>query len=141
MSGTTPWGRARLLLFTKSSIYTTISVLHTLKTTDFIRTGIYDQYSGSMKISPHLEHTSRCQTAPGTDWSDRWTWQLLISNTGCNYIRSARPRWIRTELCWWARCSLFKIHPTLETTQGQLDGLFGQLPFKIYLLEVASVGD
>ena len=31
--------------------------------------------------------------------------------------------------------------PTLETTQGQIDGFFGQLPFKFYLLEVASVGN
>ena len=30
---------------------------------------------------------------------------------------------------------------TLETTQGQTDGLFRQLPFKYYLPEVASVGD
>ena len=31
--------------------------------------------------------------------------------------------------------------PTLETTQGQIDGFFSQLPFKCYLPEVASVGD
>ena len=30
---------------------------------------------------------------------------------------------------------------TLETTQGKIDGFFSQLPFKFYLLEVASVGD
>ena len=30
---------------------------------------------------------------------------------------------------------------TLETTRGQIDGFFGQLPFKCYLPEVASVGD
>jgi len=30
---------------------------------------------------------------------------------------------------------------TLETTQGQIDGFFSQLPFKCYLPEVASVGD
>ena len=30
---------------------------------------------------------------------------------------------------------------TLETTQGQIDGLLSQLPFKCYLPEVASVGD
>ena len=28
----------------------------------------------------------------------------------------------------------------LETTQGQIDGFFSQLPFKCYLPEVASVG-
>jgi len=31
--------------------------------------------------------------------------------------------------------------PALEATQGQMDGLFGQLPFKYHLEEVASVGD
>ena len=30
---------------------------------------------------------------------------------------------------------------SLETTQGQMDGFFGQLPYKCYLEEVASVGD
>jgi hypothetical protein len=30
---------------------------------------------------------------------------------------------------------------TLETTQWQIDGFFGQLLFKCYLPEVASVGD
>ena len=30
---------------------------------------------------------------------------------------------------------------TLETTQGQIDGFFSQLPFKYYLPEVASVGN
>ena len=30
---------------------------------------------------------------------------------------------------------------TLETTQGQMDGFFSQLPYKFYLEEVASVGD
>ena len=31
--------------------------------------------------------------------------------------------------------------PTLEATQGQIDSFFGQLPYKCYLEEVASVGD
>ena len=30
---------------------------------------------------------------------------------------------------------------TLETTQGQMDGFFSQVPLKCYLPEVASVGD
>jgi len=29
----------------------------------------------------------------------------------------------------------------LEATQGQMDGFLGQLPYKCYLEEVASVGD
>ena len=35
----------------------------------------------------------------------------------------------------------FPAYPTLETTWGQIDGLFSQFPFKFYLPEVASVGD
>ena len=30
---------------------------------------------------------------------------------------------------------------TQETTQGQIDGFFSELPFKCYLPEVASVGE
>jgi len=33
------------------------------------------------------------------------------------------------------------MHTTLETTQGRIDGLLGQHPFKCYLQEVATVGD
>ena len=33
------------------------------------------------------------------------------------------------------------ISPALEATQGQIDGLCSQLPYKCYLFEVASVGD
>ena len=31
--------------------------------------------------------------------------------------------------------------PTLEATQGQIDGFFGQLPYKCHQNRVASVGD
>ena len=43
---------------------------------------------------------------------------------------------------WMARIS-FLIHKTatLETTQGQEDGFFGQLLVKCYLPEIASVED
>ena len=37
--------------------------------------------------------------------------------------------------------AVLKVSSTLETTQGQIDGFFNQLPFKCYLPEVASVGD
>ena len=40
--------------------------------------------------------------------------------------------------CWR---SGFAPHTTLETTQGQIDGFFGQPLFKCYLPEVVSVGD
>ena len=29
----------------------------------------------------------------------------------------------------------------LEATQGQIDGFFGQIPYKYHLEEMASVGD
>ena len=35
----------------------------------------------------------------------------------------------------------FSREVTLETSQGQIDGFFSQLPFKCYLSEVASVGN
>jgi hypothetical protein len=51
--------------------------------------------------------------------------------------------------CWTCQTGLCKRcqkhrhveRPTLETTQGQMDGFSSQLPFKYYLPEVASVGD
>ena len=44
-----------------------------LQVEDFIRPSIFDKYSGSMKVTAHLDHVSRCKTASGTTWSDRWT--------------------------------------------------------------------
>ena len=35
---------------------------------NFIRTSIYDEYSGSMKIAARLDHISHCETASGTNW-------------------------------------------------------------------------
>ena len=40
---------------------------------------------------------------------------------------------------WPCPTSIFMT--TLETTQGQIDHLFTQLPFRCYLTEVASAGD
>ena len=48
---------------------------------DFIRTSICDKYSGSMKITTRLDHTSHCKTASGTNWSNRWTYRVFIINT------------------------------------------------------------
>ena len=46
---------------------------------------------------------------------------------------------------WWARAEgmhdrLAASFTTLETTRGQIDGFFSQLPFKCYIPAVASVG-
>ena len=38
-------------------------------------------------------------------------------------------------------CVLLRRHPALEATQGQMDGLCSQLPYKCHLEEVASVGE
>jgi len=48
---------------------------------DFIRTSIYDKYSGSTKITTHLDHVSYCKTASDTNWSNRWTYRVFIINT------------------------------------------------------------
>ena len=39
------------------------------------------QYSGSMKTTTRLYHISHCQTASGTNWSNRWTFRVSIINT------------------------------------------------------------
>ena len=42
-----------------------------------IRTSIYDKYSGSTKITTHLDYISRCKTASGTNWLNRWTYRVF----------------------------------------------------------------
>ena len=51
---------------------------------NFIRTSIYDKYSGSMKITTHLDPISHCKTLSHTNWSNRWTYR----NIRRNYIAS-----------------------------------------------------
>ena len=48
---------------------------------NFIGASIYDKYLGSMKIATQLDHISLCQTASGTNWSNRWTYRVFIINT------------------------------------------------------------
>ena len=48
---------------------------------DFIRTSMYDAYSGLIKINVRLEHTSHGRSAPGTTWSNGWTYRVFIINT------------------------------------------------------------
>ena len=36
-----------------------------------IRTSICDKYSGSMKITTHLDHVRHCETTSGSDWLNR----------------------------------------------------------------------
>ena len=44
---------------------------------DFIQTSIYDQYSGSTRITTHLDHTGHCKTTSGSNWSRRQTYRVL----------------------------------------------------------------
>ena len=55
---------------------------------DFIRTIIYNAYSGSKRIITHVDHTSHCKTASGTNWSKRWTYRVFIKILAT--IRSSR---------------------------------------------------
>ena len=54
------------------------------RTCNFIQTSIYEKYSGSMKITPHLDHIRHCKTASGTNWSNRWTYRVFMINTRRN---------------------------------------------------------
>ena len=47
-----------------------------------IPTTIFHKYSGSMKITTHLDHFSHCETTAGTNWSNRWTYRVFIIHTG-----------------------------------------------------------
>ena len=49
---------------------------------DLIRSSIYFKFPGSMTITTHLNHISHCETASGTNWSNRWTYRVVIMNTG-----------------------------------------------------------
>ena len=47
----------------------------------FIRISIDDKYSGSMKITAHLDLIGYCKTVSGTTLSSRWTYQVFIMST------------------------------------------------------------
>ena len=49
---------------------------------------MYNNYSGALKISTHLDHLNHCKTASGTNWLNRWTYRVSITNTHRDYIRS-----------------------------------------------------
>ena len=38
---------------------------------NFIRTSVYDKYSGSTKIATQLDHISHCKETSGINWSNR----------------------------------------------------------------------
>ena len=47
---------------------------------NFIRTSVCDKHSGSTKFTTRLDHISHCQTASGTNRSNRWTYRVFIIN-------------------------------------------------------------
>ena len=65
---------------------------------NLIWTSFYDEHSGSMTITSHLDHISHCKTTvSGTTWSNRWTHRVHIIDAGCDYDMnpvdpSIRPR-------------------------------------------------
>ena len=50
-------------------------------TVNLIRASIRDKHSGSMKITTYLDHVGHCKTTSGTNWSNRWTYRVLITIT------------------------------------------------------------
>ena len=58
---------------------------------DLIRTSINDKYSGSTKITSLLDHISYCKRASGSNWPNRCTGRVFITNTRRNFIRTSIP--------------------------------------------------
>ena len=56
-----------------------------------IRTIIYDKYSGSTKITTHLDHISHRKMTSGINWSNRWTCRAFIINTRRDSILTSEP--------------------------------------------------
>ena len=52
-----------------------------LRAGNLIQTSLYNQCSGSIKITTHLDHISYGKTASGTNWSNILTYRLFIINT------------------------------------------------------------
>ena len=51
---------------------------------DLIWTSIHDKNSGSTKINTHLDHMSHHKTTPCTNWSNKWTYRVVMINTRRN---------------------------------------------------------
>ena len=56
-----------------------------------IRTSIYDEYSGAIKITTCLDHICRCKTASGTNWLNGRTYRVFFIHARRDYSRM-RPR-------------------------------------------------
>ena len=64
-----------------------------LDTIELIGASICDKYSGSMKITTHLDHIGHWKTASGTTWSNSWTHRVFIINTRRDDIGGKNGRW------------------------------------------------
>ena len=51
---------------------------------DLNRTSICGKYSGSMKFTTHLDHIRHCETASGSNWSNRRTYRVFTIHTRCD---------------------------------------------------------
>ena len=49
---------------------------------------ICHKWSGSTKITTRLHHIGHCKTTSGTNWSNRWTYWVIIINTRRDQIAS-----------------------------------------------------
>ena len=67
--------------------------MHLVGPADLIRTSICDKYSGSMKITTHLDDICHGQYSPVTNWLKRWTNQIFIVNTRRDYIIEKHSPW------------------------------------------------
>ena len=72
-----PWLSGRLLS-NRMGVLLHSEVVRTTPGSDIIRTSMYNTYSGSLKITSHLDHIGHCERSSGTDWSNRWTYRVFI---------------------------------------------------------------
>ena len=57
------------------------SLDHPDRMLNFIRTSIYDKFSGSTNITTHLDHITHRKASPGTHWLNSWKNRSSIMNT------------------------------------------------------------
>ena len=71
----------------------------------------------------------------------------LVSQQMTSRVQPSSADGSRRASKWWSAIGRdtndfsMVVVPTLETTQGQMDGFLSQLPYKYHLEEVTSVGD
>ena len=54
---------------------------HAVRSPNLIPMTIYHKYSGSMKITTHLDDISHCKTTYGTSWGNGWAHRVFVTNT------------------------------------------------------------